>query len=87
MLSYFRYSGTGYSHLMGFPGSSGSLKKQTNKQKPSAMQETRVQSLVGKYPLENSMATCSSILTWRISWMEKPGRLQSTDPKELIEHS
>ena len=24
------------------------------------------------------MATHSSILTWRISWTEKPGRLQST---------
>ena len=28
-------------------------------------------------PLEEEMATHSSLLAWRISWMEKPGRLQS----------
>ena len=28
-------------------------------------------------PLEKEMATCSNILTWRISWTEKLGRLQS----------
>ena len=28
-------------------------------------------------PLEESMATHSSILTWRIPWTEKPGGLQS----------
>ena len=28
-------------------------------------------------PLENEMATHSSILAWRIPWMEEPGRLQS----------
>ena len=27
--------------------------------------------------LEKEMATCSSILAWRISWIEAPGRLQS----------
>ena len=29
------------------------------------------------------MATHSSILAWRIPWMEEPGRLQSTGCKEL----
>ena len=29
-------------------------------------------------PLEEEMATHSSILGWRIPWTEKPGRLQST---------
>ena len=29
-------------------------------------------------PLEEGMATCSSILAWRIPWTEEPGRLQST---------
>ena len=29
-------------------------------------------------PLEKEMATHSSILVWRIPWMEEPGRLQST---------
>ena len=32
---------------------------------------------VGKIPLEKAMATHSSILAWKISWMEEPGRLQS----------
>ena len=30
------------------------------------------------YPLEEEMATHSSILAWRIPWTEEPGRLQST---------
>ena len=42
----------------------------------AAMQETQVQSLDGKDPLENEMATDSSILVWKISWTEKPGRPQ-----------
>ena len=29
-------------------------------------------------PLEEGMATHSSILTWRIPWTEEPGGLQST---------
>ena len=29
-------------------------------------------------PLEEGMATHSSILAWRIPWTEKPGELQST---------
>ena len=29
------------------------------------------------------MATHSSILAWRISWTEKPGRLQSMESEEL----
>ena len=28
-------------------------------------------------PLEKEMATHSSILAWKIPWMEDPGRLQS----------
>ena len=42
-----------------------------------AMQETRVQSLGKEDPLEKEMATHSSILAWKIPWMEEPGRLQS----------
>ena len=42
------------------------------------MQETWVQSLGREDPLEKEMATHSSILAWRIPWMEKPNRLQST---------
>ena len=39
------------------------------------MQETRVQSLGRDHPLEKEMATHSSILAWKIPWMEEPGRL------------
>ena len=38
-------------------------------------QETRVQSLGGEDPLEEGMATHSSILTWEIPWTEEPGKL------------
>ena len=40
-----------------------------------AMQETWVQSLGWEVPLEKEMAAHSSILAWRIPWMEEPGRL------------
>ena len=40
------------------------------------VRETRVQSL-GREDLEKAVATHSSVLAWKISWMEKPGRLQS----------
>ena len=33
--------------------------------------------LGGEDPLEEGMATHSSILAWRIPWMEEPGGLQS----------
>ena len=41
------------------------------------MKETWVRSLGRKDPLEKEMANHSSILAWRILWMEEPGRLQS----------
>ena len=37
----------------------------------------QVRSLVQEDPREREMATQSSILAWRIPWMEEPGRLQS----------
>ena len=42
-----------------------------------AMQKTLVQSLGWEDPLEEGMATHSSILAWRIPWTEEPGGLQS----------
>ena len=36
-----------------------------------------VQSLGQEDPLEQEMATCSSILAWKVPWTEKPSRLQS----------
>ena len=41
------------------------------------MRETRVRSLGREDPLEKEMVIHSIILAWRISWTEKPGRLQS----------
>ena len=39
------------------------------------MQETWVQFLDWEDPLEEGMATHSSILAWRIPWTEEPGWL------------
>ena len=41
----------------------------------SAVQETQVRSLGQEDPLEEEMATHSSILAWRIPWTEQPGGL------------
>ena len=41
------------------------------------MQVTQVQSLGQEDPLEKGMATCSSILAWRIPQTQEPGELQS----------
>ena len=49
---------------------------QTGKNLP-AVQETQLGFLGGQDPLEKGMATHSSILTWRIPWIEEPGELQS----------
>ena len=54
-----------------------SLVAQMVKRLPT-MRETGVQSLGQEDLLEKEMATHSSILAWRIPWMEEPGRLQST---------
>ena len=39
--------------------------------------ETGIQSLGGEDPLEEEMATDSSILSWKAPWPEEPGGLQS----------
>ena len=49
---------------------------------PPARQKTqdmRVGFLDREDPLEQEMATHSSILAWRIPWTEEPGGLQSTE--------
>ena len=53
----------------GFP--SGSTIKNLH-----VMRETLVQSLGQEDPLEVGMATCPSILAWRIPWTEEPGGLR-----------
>ena len=63
-----------YYHLKG--ASSVALQQRIH----PAMQETqeaRVLSLSCKGPLEEGMATHSSILAWRIPWTVEPGELQS----------
>ena len=66
--------------LSGFP--SGSVVKN-----PPAMQETQemwVRSLGWEYHLEEELATYSSILAWRITWTEEPGRLQSIGLQRFV---
>ena len=47
------------------------------------MQETWVQSLSQADPLEEEMATHSSILAWRIPWTEEPVGYSPNGHKEL----
>ena len=60
----------------GFPGGSDG-------KEPAWMLETWVQSLGWEDPMEKEMATHSSILAWRIPWMEEPGGLQSTGSQSV----
>ena len=56
---------------MGFPG--GSAVKN-----PPATQEMWIRSLGGEDPLEEDVATSSSVLVWRIAWTEESGGLYSS---------
>ena len=55
---------------------------QTVKRLP-AMRETWVRSLGQEDPLEKDMGTQSSILAWRIPWIEELGGLQSTGSQRV----
>jgi len=48
-------------------------------------QEKQVQSLGPEYPLEEELATHSSILVWEISRTEEPGGLQSVGSERVEE--
>ena len=48
-----------------------------------AMRETWVRSLGWEDPLEEGMATHSSILAWRIPWTEEPGGLLSMGSQRI----
>ena len=52
-----------------------------------AMRETWVRSLGWDDPLEKEMATHSSILVWKIPWMEELGRLQSMGSQRVGHNS
>jgi len=43
----------------------------------------RVQFLGWEDPLEEGMATHSSILVWRLPWTEEPGELQSMESQRV----
>ena len=51
--------------------------KKKQKTNPPAAQETWVWPPSWEDPLEEGMATHSSILAWRNPWTEEPGGLQS----------
>ena len=61
---------------MDFPGGSDGKRLPT-------VREPQVQSLGREDLLEKEMATHSSILAWKIPWMEEPGRLQSMGSKRV----
>ena len=48
------------------------------------MQETSVQSLDREDLLEEEMATHSSILAWKIPWLEEPGGRKESDVTERL---
>jgi len=48
-----------------------------------SVRETLVKPLGLEDPLEEGMATYSSILVWRIPWTEEPGGLWSTGPQRV----
>ena len=55
-------------------------------------QETQVRLLGREDPLEEGMATRSSVLVWRMPWTEEPGGLQfmgsqESDTTEATEHA
>ena len=47
------------------------------KNPPANAGSVRDARLIPEDPLEEGMATHSSVLAWRIPWTEKPGRLRS----------
>ena len=61
--------------VLSIPGTS--LMAQMVKHLPT-IQETQVQFLGQEDLLEKEIATHSSILAWKIPWMEEPGQLHST---------
>ena len=63
----------------GFPGGSGGKESREKKKRKEslAVQETLVRFLGREDPLEEEIATHSSIFAWEIPWTEEPGGVQS----------
>ena len=68
-------------YLGGFPG--GASGKEPACQ--CRRHETQVQSLSREDPLEEGIATHSSILAWRSPWTEESGGLQSVGLQRIIQ--
>ena len=47
------------------------------------VKETQVRSLDWEDPLEEEMATHSSVLAWAVPWTEEPGGLQFTESQRI----
>ena len=71
-----RFAGEGIGYPLQYSWTS--LVTQMVKNLPAIKPATQVQSLGWEDPLEEGMATHSSVLAWRIPWTEEPGGLQST---------
>ena len=65
---------------MGFPGSTSGKEHACRCRR---FKEMWVQSLGWEDPLEEGTATHSSILAWRIPWIEEAGRLQSMESQRV----
>ena len=79
LIAYYRVSQVALA-IKNLPANSGDLR------------ETRIGSLDQEDPLDEGMATHSSILAWRIPWAEEPGGLQLvghkvSDMTEATEHT
>ena len=48
----------------------------------ATLKEMQIQFLYQEDPLEKGMATQSSVLTWRIPWIEEPGGYSPRDHKD-----
>ena len=66
---------------MGFSGGAGGKEPACQCRRPK-MPETRIRCPGREDSLEKDMATHSSILAWRILWIEESGGLQSMGHKE-----
>ena len=80
------FPGLSLSHSLSYFRASLVAQLVKKKKNPPAMQETLVPFLGWEDPLEEGMATHSSILAWRISWTEKPGGLQSMGSQRVRHH-
>ena len=66
--------------IIGFPGNS------VVNNPPVNVGWRQIRSLGRKDPLEEEMATHSSVLAWRIPWTDKPGGRQSMGVTKRVRH-